>query len=109
MRYERPDEGFAYLVLGRAHVMLDRIRPDSWVTAPLQPPLGRGFNLEISVQDVQSAIYRLQAADWPFFVAPQEVWYRTGSTETGAREFCAQDPGGYLVRLSQELGERPVP
>ena len=87
LRYERPEEGFGYLVLGNAHLMLDQINQGrTWATGALEPPLGRGINFEVQV----------------------EKWYRAGDIEIGVRQFLVQDPDGYLVRLQQEIGERPV-
>lgn len=51
--YDRPEEGFAYLALGGAHLMLDQADIGrTWRTAPFDPPLGRGINFQISVPDV---------------------------------------------------------
>ena len=48
-------------------------------------------------------------AGWPIFVEPEEKWYRAGDVEIGVRQFLVQDPDGYLVRLQEEIGERPLP
>lgn len=110
LRYERPEEGFGYLVLGCAHLMLDQIdQGRTWATGPLEVPLGRGINLEIQVADLDAAWRRVSAARWPIFIEPEEKWYRAGDVEIGVRQFLIQDPDGYLVRLQQEIGERRVP
>lgn len=50
---------------------------------------------------------RLEQADWPVFMWPEEKWYRIGpSEEAGVRQFLAQDPDGYLVRLQMSLRHR---
>ena len=51
---------------------------------------------------------RITEAGWPIFVESEEKWYRAGDVEIGVRQFLIQDPDGYLVRLQQELGERPA-
>ena len=77
LRYERPEEGFGYLVLGNAHLMLDQIdRGRTWATGPLDLPLGRGINLEVQTEELDSAWHRMAAAGWPIFVEPEEKWYR---------------------------------
>ncbi|GHG06314.1 aldoketomutase [Deinococcus piscis] len=107
LKYERPEERFAYIVLGSAHVMLDQIgQTRTWETGPLTAPFGRGINFEITVQDVQVILDRLSGANWPLFMELEEKWYRVGDQETGVRQFLVQDPDGYLVRLSQSLGLR---
>ena len=109
LRYERSEEGFGYLVLGNAHLMLDQINQGrTWATGMLEAPLGRGINLEIQVAPLDAAWERLTQAQWPIFVEPEEKWYRAGDVEIGVRQFLIQDPDGYLVRLQQEIGERPA-
>ena len=109
VRYERLEEGFGYLVLGSAHLMLDQINQGrTWATGTLEAPLGRGINLEIQVAPLDAAWERLTQAQWPIFVEPEEKWYRAGDVEIGVRQFLIQDPDGYLVRLQEEIGERPV-
>ena len=109
LRYERPEEGFGYLVLGCAHLMLDQInRGRTWATGALEPPLGRGINFEVQVENLDTALQRIMSAGWPIFVEPEEEWYRAGDIEIGVRQFLVQDPDGYLLRLQQEIGERPV-
>lgn len=109
LHYERPEEGFGYLVLGSAHLMLDQInRGRTWATGALEPPLGRGINFEVQVENLDTALQRIMSAGWPIFVEPEEEWYRAGDIEIGVRQFLVQDPDGYLLRLQQEIGERPV-
>ncbi|GAA1373237.1 VOC family protein [Luteococcus sanguinis] len=108
--YGRPEEGFAYLVLGSAHVMLDQADIGrTWRTAPLDLPLGRGINFQISVSDVAVQLDRLTRAGWPLFMEPEEKWYRVGPhEEAGVRQFLVQDPDGYLVRLQTPSGHRTL-
>lgn len=107
--YDRAEEGFAYLTLGGAHVMLDRIAAGrTWATGELDAPLGRGMNLEIQVPDLAAVLHRVEEAGWPLFLAPEEQWYRAGAEEVGVRQFLVQDPDGYLVRLQTEIGTRPA-
>ena len=109
LRYERPEEGFGYLVLGNAHLMLDQISLGrTWETGPLELPLGRGINFEVQVENLDPALQRITSAGWPIFLEPEEKWYRAGDIEIGVRQFLVQDPDGYLLRLQQEIGERPV-
>ena len=106
LRYERPEEGFGYLVLGNAHLMLDQInRGRTWETGALEPPLGRGINFEVQVENLDTVLRRITNAGWPIFVDPEEKWYRAGDIEIGVRQFLVQDPDGYLLRLQQEIGE----
>ncbi|MGH8357441.1 MAG: VOC family protein, partial [Pseudomonas sp.] len=69
---------------------------------------GRGINLQIDVPAVAPVLQRLAAIGWPLFRDVEDAWYRAGEVEAGQRQFIVQDPDGYLVRLVQRLGERPV-
>lgn len=108
--YDRPEEGFAYLDFDGVQVMLEQFFPDDgqWHTGPLQAPLGRGVNFQMEVQQVEPILARLTAAQWPLFRPFGENWYRSGKTEVGQLELIVQDPDGYLLRLAQALGERPI-
>ena len=109
LHYERPEEGFGYLVLGNAHLMLDQIdRGRTWATGPLELPLGRGIKLEVQIDNLDGAWHRITEAGWPIFAEPEEKWYRAGDIDIGVRQFLVQDPDGYLLRLQQEIGERPA-
>jgi len=92
-----------------AHLMLDQIdQGRTWATGPLEFPLGRGINFEVQVDNLDGTLQRITEAGWPIFVEPEEKWYRAGDIEIGVRQFLIQDPDGYLVRLQQEIGERPA-
>ena len=78
----------------------------SWITGSMEPPLGRGMNLQITVANIDPMLAALQQAEWPLFLQPEEKWYRAGSREVGVRQFLVQDPDGYLLRFSQSLGLR---
>jgi hypothetical protein len=38
----------------------------------------------------------------------EEKWYRREALLLGVRQFIVLDPDGYLLRLSQSLGTKPV-
>ncbi|WP_428492969.1 bleomycin resistance protein [Rhodopila sp.] len=105
--FDRPEDRFAYLDLDGAQIMLEqRGLGRNWVTAPLQPPLGRGINFQIDVPSIQPILAALHAAGWPLFMPLERKWYRTGSFETGVEQFLVQDPDGYLVRFTTPIDKR---
>ncbi|MCX8996381.1 VOC family protein [Rhizobiaceae bacterium BDR2-2] len=107
--YERPEEGFSFLTLDQAELMIDQIglgRTFAVDGAPLERPLGRGLNLQIRVPDVRTILPRLEAAGVPLYLPLEEKWYRRDTRETGNRQFAVADPDGYLLRLYEDLGER---
>lgn len=108
VRFARPEDGFAYVTLGRAQIMLEELSADSWLTGELAAPFGRGINLQIEVPDVGAVLAALATAGLPLFRPPATSWYRDGGIEHGQTEFLVQDPDGYLLRFMQHLGERPA-
>ncbi len=107
--FERLYEGFAYLDLEGAQIMLEeRGRNRNWITAPWDAPFGRGINFQTAIRNLDSLVTTLTASNWPLFMEPEEKWYKTGNVETGVRQFLLKDPDGYLIRFSQRLGTRPI-
>lgn len=108
VRFARPEDGFLYLELGGAQIMLEEMGEEAWVTGPMQAPFGRGINLQIEVEAVAPIDTRLAAAGVVPFRALHEAWYREGDVEHGLAQLLVQDPDGYLLRFVEVLGERPV-
>ena len=105
--YERPEKGFSFLGLGAAQIMLKQAN-GYWETGPLDHPLGRGINFQITVPRIAEVLARLKTSNVKLFSPPETSWYRTGKTERGQIEFLVQDPDGYLLRFAEFLGERPA-
>ena len=106
--YQREEEGFVFLEREGAQLMLDKVAPDSWITAPFEKPLGRGVNLQIRVSDVDALYATAGQAGLVMFRPLYEKWYRVEDTQRGNRQFLIQDPDGYLLRFYQNLGERQL-
>jgi catechol 2,3-dioxygenase-like lactoylglutathione lyase family enzyme len=110
-RYARPEEGFAFLALGEAELMIDQIdlgRTFDNGHAPQDPPFGRGVNLQIRVDILDPLLSSISAAGWPLFLAVEDKWYRRDTHLLGNRQFVVADPDGYLLRFFQDLGTRPL-
>lgn len=110
--YERPEEGFAFLARGAVQLMIDQIdRGRTFVAsgASLTHPYGRGINLRIGVEDIDTLLARLDGAGVTPFTPLEEKWYRAGALERGQRQFVVADPDGYLLRLCETLGVRSAP
>lgn len=106
--YQRPEEGFAYLSRGSAHLMLEqRGIGRNWITGPWELPLGRGINFQISVPALDPILTALRDAEHPLFQPPETKWYRVGEQEeVGVRQFLVSDPDGYLIRFQTSMGRR---
>ena len=106
--YDRPDDGFASISRGTAHIMLEeRGRGRNWIPAALEPPYGRGINFQISVASIDPLVRAFRSAGWALFMEPETKWYRTGNVEAGVAQFLVQDPDGYLIRFQAPMGRRP--
>lgn len=109
VEYARDAEGFAYLARGTAEVMLEQAGMGrNWATGPLEYPLGRGINLQITVADIEPILKALRAADHPLFMEPETKWYRAAVEDAGVRQFVIVDPDGYLLRFQASIGRRPA-
>jgi catechol 2,3-dioxygenase-like lactoylglutathione lyase family enzyme len=108
VRYERPEERFAYLTLDRAHLMLEEAKGPGrrFRLAPLERPYGRGVNFQITVADAAALHERVLAAGLVPQLPIEERWYRLDRGEIGLRQFALLDPDGYLLRFVTELGRR---
>ncbi|MDP3724691.1 MAG: VOC family protein [bacterium] len=107
--YQREEEGFAFLALGDAQIMIDQIgKGRTWKTGDFDYPLGRGINFQIMVQDVDSILERLKQNNIKLFLKVEGKWYRKDNQEVGNKQFLVMDPDGYLLRFAQDLGSRPI-
>lgn len=100
--FERVEQGFVAIGLGEAALMLEQIadnqdNDDPWVVGPLNAPLGRGINLQITVDDIE----RLLSSDQRLRLPLEDVSYQAGAQLLNVRQFMLQDPDGYLLRFSQ--------
>jgi catechol 2,3-dioxygenase-like lactoylglutathione lyase family enzyme len=99
--YDRPEEGFAYIDLDGAQIMLEqRGLGRNWVVGEMTAPFGRGINFEISVASIEPIVERLRSTDWRLFMAPEQKSYRVGDAQAKVHQFLVQDPDGYLIRFS---------
>lgn len=108
--YGRDEEGFSFLDMGGAQVMIEEMSPErrNWVAGPLEAPFGRGMNLQIGCADARALCDRVRAAGLPPFLPLEERWYRRDDVEVGVRQFIVADPDGYLLRLSEDIGTRAL-
>ena len=110
VKYERPEEGFVYLCLGTAELMLDQIgmgRTFDGGLAPQDSPFGRGVNIQLKVPAVLPILQRIEHAGLSLYLPLEEKWYRREEFELGNRQFIITDPDGYLLRCFEDLGSRP--
>lgn len=110
IEYDRKEDKFAFLQLENVQIMLQEIdiENNKWGTGKLEYPLGVGINFQIEVPNINEIYTRLKKTNYKIFVEIEDHWYRKENTLLGCREFLVQDPNGYLLRFSQDLGEKEV-
>jgi catechol 2,3-dioxygenase-like lactoylglutathione lyase family enzyme len=107
--YQRPEDKFACLALGDAHLMLEQAgQGRKFLNGALERPFGRGMNLEIEVPNVLSLYAGVMTDGAPIYLPMEEQWYRVGNELAGRRQFIVEDPDGYLLRFSQDIGRKAV-
>ena len=79
---------------------------DKWNVGPLSYPFGNGVNFQLEVDDVELIYNNLLSNNYKIAFEIEENWYRQDNKLLGNKEFLVQDPDGYLLRFSEDLGER---
>lgn len=109
VEYERPENRFVFLSMGDIQFMLQELSDnDNWNLAPLTYPFGNGINFQLEVDSVDKIYSKLKEQNYPIAFDIEENWYRQDDKLLGNKEFLVQDPDGYLLRFSEDLGEKEV-
>ena len=109
IEYERVENKFVFLSLGEIQFMLQEIsEDDKWKLAPLKYPFGNGINFQLEVENVDEIYNSLKKNSYKIAFDMEENWYRQDDKLLGNKEFLVQDPDGYLIRFSQDLGEKQI-
>jgi catechol 2,3-dioxygenase-like lactoylglutathione lyase family enzyme len=84
--HQRPEERFAYLDREGAELMLEQPTSRRLAAGELEPPYGRGINLQIEVANVDALYEAVQRAGAQVFLPLEERWYRRrdGELATGS-------------------------
>ena len=105
--YERPEDKFVFLSMNEIQFMIQEISEnDKWNVGPLSYPFGNGVNFQLEVDDVELIYNNLLSNNYKIAFEIEENWYRQDNKLLGNKEFLVQDPDGYLLRFSEDLGER---
>ena len=109
IEYRRPENKFIFLSLGQIQFMLQEISEnDKWDIAPLSYPFGNGINFQLEVENVEKIYEILKENNYNITFKMEENWYRQDNKLLGNKEFLVQDPDGYLIRFSEDLGEKSI-
>ena len=109
LEYDRPENKFAFISLGEIQFMLQEFYiTDKWNIAPITYPFGNEINFQLEVDNIRQIYSNLKNANYEITFDIEENWYRQDNKLLGNKEFLVQDPDGYLLRFSEDLGEREV-
>jgi len=107
IEYERPENKFAFISIDEIQFMLQEIADDDkWDVAPLSYPFGNGINFQLEVENLDEIYSNLKNNNYKIAFDIEENWYRQDEKLLGNKEFLVQDPDGYLIRISQDLGQK---
>lgn len=106
IEYQRVNPNFAFLSYNGSQIMIQELGPGEKEVEKLEYPFGRGVNFQIDTKSVQSIINSLNKNNYPLKRGIKDSWYEAGNRTFGCREILVMDPDGYLLRFSEELGEK---
>ena len=107
IEYERIENKFVFISMGEIQFMLQEISEnDKWNIAPLSYPFGNGVNFQLEVENVQNIYEKIKNSKYEIAFEIEENWYRQDNKLLGNKEFLVKDPDGYLLRFSEDLGEK---
>lgn len=81
---------------------------NKWSVAPLSNPFGNGINFQLEVDSIDKIYNILKQTNYKIAFDIEENWYRQDNKLLGNKEFLVQDPDGYLLRFSEDLGEKDI-
>lgn len=118
--FDRPENKFATIALQGSWIMLEQaenfspvtneqfIQDRQWRTGALEYPFGRGINFQIIIDNIDATYTRIRKLNYPIKVPLEERWYQVKDQLVGVKQFLLMDPDGYLLRIQQDLGIKPV-
>ncbi|MGN1372092.1 MAG: bleomycin resistance protein [Candidatus Coprovivens sp.] len=105
IEYERNESKFVFMSLGEIQFMFCELKDiNKWETGKLEYPFGRGINFQLEVDNVDNIYNSLVDNGYKIMIELEENWYRQNDKYLGNKEFLVQDPDGYLLRFSEDLG-----
>ena len=109
LEYERPENKFAFISLGEIQFMLQELTAsDKWDIGKLTYPFGNGINFQLEIENIDTIYNAFKENNYKITFDIEENWYRQDDKMLGNKEFLIQDPDGYLLRFSEDLGEKEV-
>jgi len=108
VEYQRQNPNFAFLSYQGSQLMIQELQVGEKQAEKLEYPFGRGINFQIETDNVQIIINSLSKHNYSLKKGMKDSWYRENNILHGCREILVTDPDGYLLRFSEDIGEKPV-
>lgn len=107
IEYQRPENKFVFISYQGTQFMLQELEEnEKWSIGELKHPYGNGVNFQIEVSNVEKIYDALKTSGYKIAFDIEENWYRQDNKLLGNKEFLIQDPDDYLLRFSEDLGEK---
>ena len=107
IEYQRPENKFVFISYQGTQFMLQELEEnEKWSIGELKHPYVNGVNFQIEVSNVEKIHDALKTSGYKIAFDIEENWYRQDNKLLGNKEFLIQDPDGYLLRFSEDLGEK---
>lgn len=97
--YERVEDKFVFLQLEDNQIMIEE-NNNNWNTREMDYPYGRGINISMSVEDIDSMYKKIKENNIELFLDLETHEYRINDIISYDKEFLIQDPDGYLLRFN---------
>ena len=97
--YERVEDKFVFLQLEDNQIMIEE-NNNNWNTGEMDYPYGRGINISMSVEDIDSMYKKIKENNIELFLDLEIHEYIINDIISYDKEFLIQDPDGYLLRFN---------
>lgn len=97
--YERKEDHFCFLELEGNQLMIEEIN-DNWNTGVLEYPFGRGINISMTIDNIETFYSYVKSLGYPLFKELMVNKYKVEDIVYEDKEFLIQDPDGYLLRFN---------
>ncbi len=111
VEYSRENPLFAFLSYEGTQIMIQQLDPKEdheYITGKFEYPFGRGINFQIDVKNIEQINNSFKKHNYPLRKELEDSWYKVKNELHGCRQILVQDPDGYLLRFSQDIGQKPA-
>ena len=109
LEYKRDNPKFGFLSYQGSQLMIQELVSGEKESEKMDQPFGRGINFQIEARSVQAIVDSLNKNNYAVKRGIKDNWYRENNILHGCREILVTDPDGYLLRFSEDLGEKSIP